>query len=399
MKLTKTAIRNMTPPAKETWHCDDKLPGFGLRVWPTGKAMFVLRYRTLAGTHRKLIIGDARALDPDEARDLARKKLVAVREGRDPQKERTVLKQAETIDDLATAWLARQKGHVKATTYRGATISWNVHIKPKFGSVKLRELTRDEVSDWHQTHRRKFAANAAVQELTAALTWAQETKGWLTKNPLKKFRYYANRRRQMVLTPEQIKSLIAALNSETPRRWAAPYLFKLLLFTGLRLREWSMAEWSQFSDTTGTLTLHDSKTGPRTVQLGEDARIILRQIRSQPKAHDRWIFPNSTSPGPLKFPHSYWNAVRVRVGLPSLRVHDLRHTYATYGLLAGANMKEVQQMLGHRSIKTTERYVGIFDTALQATQGRVSKAILDIALTGQLPDTASPARRKPTAVA
>jgi integrase len=389
MKITKTFVKGLAPTDREQWFWDDNAPGFGLRVWPSGRAVFVLRYRTAAGTQRKMTIGDARIMDPDEARDRARKAMVEVRDGSDPQKERAVVRKADTVEDLCREFLEMQKAHLKPSSYELAEGAFRIHIIPQFGKIKVMELRIEEVERWHRqfTSKGRYAANRAVRQLSHALTWARDTKGWITKNPLSSFRYYRPERRQHILTPEEMRALMAELDRGSTRLWSSRFLFKLLLLTGLRLREWSLAEWSQYNDVMGTLTLppERTKTGYRVVQLGDEVRIILRQMRSHPKAHDRWIFPNELGTGPTLRCSSVWKLVKANAGLGNIRLHDLRHTFASYSLLSGANIKEVQKMLGHSSIKSTDRYIGVFDDSIQAAQDVAAKTIRSIALTGRLP--------------
>ena len=164
MKITKTFIKGLEPTPGERWFWDDTVPGLGLRVWPSGKAVFVLRYRTAAGTQRKLTIGDARIMDPDDARDRARKSMVAVRDGADPQKERAVVRKAETVEELCREWLEYQKAHVRKSTYVGADVSFRVHLNPVIGNVKLVELRIEDVERWHRqfSDKGRYAANRAV---------------------------------------------------------------------------------------------------------------------------------------------------------------------------------------------------------------------------------------------
>lgn len=400
MKITKQTIKDIGIPERETWIWDSTLPGFGLRVWPSGRAVYVLRYRTSAGTQRKLTLGDARVMTPDEARDRARKAVVDARDGADPQRERDRRRNSETIADLCAAYTEHQKPHIKPTSRKALDVSFRCHIVPAFGKVKCSELTLEAVSKWHRQQRAQYAANKAIIHLSAALNWACDVMEWIPKNPIRKFRYYKGQKRQMILTPDQMRDLLAAIESTYTPRWAAPYLIKIIMITGLRLREWAAAEWWQYNDAAGTLTLpHEkSKTGARTVQLGEDARIMLRQIRSHPLASDTWIFPNMKADEPLLFPHPFWYKVIDKAGLKGLRIHDLRHTFASYSLMTGSTLKEVQEMLGHTQITTTSRYLGVFDEAVQRAQTRSARAILNVALTGHLPggDTAS---RQPLTVA
>lgn len=393
MKITKTYLKNLEKPATEQWIWDDSLPGFGLRVWPSGRAVYVLRYRTAGGTQRKLTINDARVMDPDDARDEARRLLVVIRDGKDPQKARSEARQAHTVQDLRDAYIEHQKVKVKPATLALNKRLWRIHLIPAFGSTKVPELTLEQVERWFQKMAaKKRTANQSITQLKAAVNWAV-ARGWTKTNPLTAFEMYPNMKRQLILKPEQVKQLVIALDRTETSIWCLPYLYKLLLFTGLRLREWAHAEWSWYSDDMQTLSLPDSKTGARVVQLGDDAVAIIRQLASHPKRHRRWMFPNSVG-GPVDYSYKYWEDVRAEIGLPNLRVHDLRHTYASYALTQ-ANIKEVQQMLGHASVVTTERYLHVFDDSLQAAQTRAGSFISQLAITGQRPKppTGKPARR------
>lgn len=383
MKITKTTLKNLEPASAERWIWDSTMPGFGLRVWPTGKAVYVMRYRTAGGTQRKLTIADARVMDPDAARDEARRLMGVVREGKDPQKDKSEARQAHTVQDLRDAYVEHQKVKVKGSTLALNKRLWRIHLIPQFGSTKVPELSLEQVERWFQKMgAKKRTANQCVTQLKAAMNWAV-ARGWTKANPLSGFEMYPNMKRQMILQPAQVKQLVIALDRTETSIWCLPYLYKLLLFTGLRLREWAHAEWSWYSDNMQTLSLPDSKTGARVVQLGDDAAAIIRQLMSHPKRHRRWMFPNSVG-GPVDYSYKYWEDVRAEIGLPNLRIHDLRHTYASYALTQ-ANIKEVQKMLGHSSVVTTERYLHVFDDALQAAQTRAGAFMSQLAVTGQRP--------------
>lgn len=387
MKITKQLIRDLGKPDKETWIWDSTMPGFGLRVWPSGRAIYVLRYRTKTRTQRKITIGDARAMHPDEARDRARMAIVSAADGGDPQMERQRERNAETIDQLFNAYLEYQGPHLRQSSLDSMRKIFDRYLLPEFGKTRAAELDIDKLARWHARQERRASANQAIRYLSAAYTWAVEIVGWLPRNPLRKFRYFKQPKRQIILRPDQLRALLAELDRPCGVNWACPYLIKMLLLTGLRLNEWACAEWGEYNEAAQTLTLAEerSKTGARTVQLGEEAVTMLAQIRSHPSAHPRWIFPNFERTGPLSRPYKYWYEVIERVEIPNLRLHDLRHTYASYSLMGGATLREVQEMLGHRKIETTSRYVGVFDEAVQRAQTRASRAILNVAVTGRLP--------------
>lgn len=384
MKITKTTLKSVQPSDKDQWIWDSTLPGFGVRVWPTGRAVYVVRYRTGGGTQRKLTIGDARVMDPDAAREEARRLMGVVREGNDPQKQRSDARAAHTVEDLSRDYLEHQKATVKGSTLDLNRRLWRIHLIPAFGSTKITELSLEQVERWHRKMgAKKRTANQCVTQLKAAMNWAVG-RGWARKNPLRAFSMYPNLKRQLILQPAQVQQLFVALERTPTTVWSLPYLYKLLMFTGLRMNEWAKAEWSWYSDEMQTLSLPDSKTGARVVQLGDDAVGLIRQLRAHPRAHRRWMFPNSKGE-PVDCSYKYWDEVRTAIGLPNLRVHDLRHTYASYALTQ-VNIKEVQQMLGHASVVTTERYLHVFDDALQAAQSKAGALMSQLAITGQRPN-------------
>jgi len=386
MKITKASLKTMQPRDADYVVWDDALPGFGIRVWPSGKQTYVVMYRTAGAKQRKMTLGQTNVMTPDEARDRARKAMVAVHDGNDPHRDKLDRRTAETVRELQEAFMAvYRQPYVKKATEEVYGRLWRQYLLPRFGGEKLAEITPDAIAKFHgdlSSHQR--TANMCVGVLRVAFNMAVD-KGWVSRNPALKMKLYKERRRQMILTPDQMKTLIAALDRQPDRRWASVFIYKMLLFTGLRLREWACAEWSWIDDEAGTLSLPDTKTGARVVQLGDEVRIILRQIKSHPEAHKIWVFPNETRQGPLKHPYNCWDDVVKETGLKGLRMHDLRHTYATYSLMSGANIKEVQQMLGHRTLRTSERYLGMFDETIRAAQSRSASALMDVVTTGQLP--------------
>lgn len=395
MKITKNSLKALEPRDRDYVVWDDAMPGFGVRVWPSGKIVYVLMYRTAGGTQRKMTLGQASVMSPDEARDRARKALVSVSDGEDPHRDKIDRRTAETVEDLHRAFMAvYSQPRVKANTEYVYGRLWRQYLLPRFGREKIAEVTRDALVKFHSElvdHPR--TANMALGVMRVALNMAVE-KGWIAKNPALKVKQFPERRRQMILTPDQMKTLLAALDRQPPRRWGSVFIYKLLLFTGLRLREWACAEWSWINEEAGTLSLPDTKTGARVVHFGDEVRIILRQIKSHPEAHPVWVFPNETREGPLKHPYNCWDAVVAETGLKGLRLHDLRHTYASYSLLSGANIKEVQQMLGHKTLRTTERYVGVFDETIRAAQSKAASTLMDVALTGKMPERPAAAGRR-----
>lgn len=397
MKITKNSLKTLMPRQSDYVVWDETLPGFGVRVWPSGKQTYVVMYRTAGGTQRKMTLGQAAVMVPDEARDRARKVLVEARDGNDPHRDKLDRRSAETVEELHKVFMGvYSQPRVKKNTEYVYGRLWRQYLLPRFGREKIAEVTREALEKFHsELSEHPRTANMCLGVMRVALNMAVD-RNWIAKNPALKMKQYPERRRQMILTPEQMKTLIAVMDRQPPRRWASVFIYKLLLFTGLRLREWACAQWSWVNEDAGTLSLPDTKTGARVVHFGDEVKIILRQIKSHPEAHPVWVFPNETREGPLMHPYNCWDDVVRDSGLKGLRMHDLRHTYASYSLWSGANIKEVQQMLGHRTLRTTERYLGVFDETLRAAQSKAASTLMDVALSGKLPEkTGGAAPTKP----
>lgn len=382
MKLSKTSIKNIAATGREQWLGDATLPGFGVRVTPQGAASFCLRYRTEAGTTRRMVLASVDVMTLDEARDRAREHLVAVKDGRDPARDRSDPRRTATVADLAAA---HQKIHrppvIKPGTAKNYEILWRRHIVPRIGSLRVADLTQLDVKNLHMDMAEKLhTANRALEVLSMALAACEEW-GWRPRksNPCDGVQAFPEKERQRILAPDEIRRLMAAcdqLDGEQYAAWGITWLIRLLVLSGLRSSEWSCAQWSWVNMERGTLTLPDSKTGGRVVHLSDAVLELLRDLK-QFRAHvTPWVIPNSEFSGPLRWPFEHWDMLRSRVGLSDVRIHDLRHTFGSLGHMAGLTQREIADMLGHRQLRTTERYLHAWDdTKRQAAQVAASKVL------------------------
>lgn len=382
MKLTKRLIDATKPGAKEIWIWDSVLPSFGLRVQPTGTKTFVVRYRTASNTQRKLTIGRADTFDDvDVARDQAREALAKARDGGDPAKDKTDKRKSATVKDLSERHTTLLSVKVKPSTQKNYEILWRLHILPKLGSLRVADVTTADIFERHaEMGETPINANRALEVMMKAFTLA-ERLGWRPKgsNPCADVQAYPENERQRILTGDEIARLFAALDklqSETPTKIHLCNLIRLLLLSGLRVSEWSCAEWSWYSDNMGTLYLPDSKTGSRVVHLSDAVCQLLRAMKKS--GHERWIIPNYDATAPLRYPHQQWDTIRKALGLNEVRLHDLRHTVGSLGHMNGLSQREVADMLGHKQMKTTERYLHTYDVRKREAANKASDYILNL---------------------
>lgn len=373
MKLTKTAVDGATPKANRYRLNDSLVPGLSVLVLPSGAKTYYLRHRTMDGVQRELKLGTPSELTPDDARRLARDALAKVREGRDPAAERRQLRDAPTLTDLAARYMERH-GRRKRSGFNDE-ILWRRHLLPALGAIKVARLTREQVREFHVAHDRPTTANRALEVLSKAMGLAEEW-GWrqASTNPCTGIKAHPEQLRRRYMTTDELARLRAALDAwEAPGLpWRFAQLVRLLLLTGARLREVMEARWSwvDWGRRVIEVPADKGKTGAATIQLSDRAVAILRELRHA--SNSEWIIAGAGD-GPLVGYRGLWLKLLAQAGIEDLRVHDLRHTFASYSLSGGQTLGTVGQLLGHRSTQTTTRYAHLINEAAQRAVAQVSR--------------------------
>jgi integrase len=358
MKLTKKVVDAAQASTKDVWLWDSELPGFGVRLQPSGRKTYVTRYRTHAGIQRKTTVARCCDMTPDKARDLARKTFAAVAEGKDPAAEKHTMRIAPILDELRERYM---RDHAKPFKKSGSVANderlWRLHIIPVLGKKRVDAVTRADVLSLHGSLADKPAtANACVALLSKAFNLADDW-GWrATPNPCRRVKKFTIRERETILAPTQIAELDKTLvdmvaSDEIPDAMAD--LVRLLLLTGCRLNEIMSARQSWVDHERKLLLLPDSKVGQRRIDLSAAAMEIIKQI-----PEGEWLIPGRANGEHLKHPHAMFKRIKARAKAPvDLRPHDLRHTAGSLAHMAGLTQKQVATMLGHRQLATTERYL------------------------------------------
>lgn len=361
-KLTKTAVDNFKAPEKgDTWHWDTELEGFGVRVQSSGRKTYVVRYRVKdeKRTQRKETIARCTDMPPEKARELARKIFAQVAEGKDPVAERRTSEDAPTVADMEKRYTKEHaKPFKKARSAELDEKNWRLHILPAMGELKVKEVTEAHILKLHGKLSEKPAtANQVLALLSKSFNLAEKWD-WRGRNtnPCHDVKKYPIRERELILTPAQIASLNRTLSTLAEERAITrpmADLVRLLMLTGCRLREIMHGRREWLDRERGLLLLPDSKTGQRKIPLSEPCWAIIDKMPP-----NEWIIPSDRNDGPMITPYKAWALIKKRSGLPKeLRIHDLRHTAGSLGHLAGLSQKEIQIMLGHKQMSTTERYL------------------------------------------
>ncbi|MEK9752555.1 MAG: site-specific integrase [Rhodospirillaceae bacterium] len=354
MTLTPAAIKAAQPGDELRDHV---VPGLHVRVFPASRS-FYLYYRTKGGRRRKPKLGDWPTLTLPRARTLAKNMLDAVAAGGDPSRARQEERTAPTVGDLCDRYM-REHGDKKKSAKDDARII-RLYVRPKLGRERVADLTYDDIAAWHKGIRAKVQANRALALMSKALNLAERWH-WrpMNSNPCAAVERNQERRRRRYATAEEAAAIAQALDA---RRKTSPHvvaLLYLLIYTGARLSEIVNARWSDLRG--DTLILRDHKTAGKT----GDARVI--HLPPQAVAELDALPRTSGTLTGIANPHKLWEAVRREAGCPDLRIHDLRHSFASAALAAGVELSQIGELLGHRSAQTTKGYAHLMDEAGRAS--------------------------------
>ena len=368
-KLTKRMIDSAAAEPKEYFLWDSELRGFGARVSPKGRKSFFVQYRQ-HGRTRRMALGTYGALTTDEARLQAKKVLGSVAQGDDPSAERRVERKAPTVADLCERFMEDHVAHhCKPTTQREYHRACDLFIKPHMGSTRVHRIERAQIYDLHLKLKDKpYQANRVLGVLSKMFNLAE---AWGLRpdnsNPTRTIQKYKEIKKERFLNPNEIHRLWSHLDEVTADGSESAYVcaaFKLLLLTGCRLSEIQFMRWEHLKE--NALHLKDAKTGPRMVLLSPATLSILNSLKEVPG--NPYVIAGHIEGQAATDLQRPWRRIRKAVGLDDVRIHDLRHTYASIAASAGHSLPMIGKLLGHTQAQTTQRYAHLAeDTARKAS--------------------------------
>jgi integrase len=363
-KITKRTVDKLAPGERERTIFDDDLKGFGVRVRPSGAASYIIMYRAgggRSGTLRKMTLGAVGKLTPDEARKAARALLGAVAHGGDPAGKRQADRRAPTVAELMARYLAEHvELHNKPRTREGCARLARQRIVPELGHMKVAAVTREDVRRLHaKLKTTPYEANRTLAALSKAMAIGSADWNMRPDNPCRGVKRYAEHKRERFYSHDELARLGAVL-ADSELRAVVPAgaiaAIRLLALSGCRLSEVLSLEWAHVDFANGALRLADAKSGARMVPLGAPALALLSALH---RKGARWVI-EGLRPGQPFSMHTLekiWARVRVKAELGDARMHDLRHTVGTYAGQTGANAFMVRDVLGHKTLAMTGRYV------------------------------------------
>ena len=374
LKLTKRTVDALEVEGADALFWDREMAGFGVRVHATGRKTYVVQSRGPGGP-RRVTLGRHGEMSCEEARKQAALVIDRIKRGEDP-----VNKPSETEPTLCVLaerfMRAHVKQHCRPSTAAGYRALLEKHLLPELGATPVIGIGRAEVAALHHRLRgTPTRANAAVDLLSLmfalAEAWELIPPG---RNPCRGFRRYRTRKRERFLSGEEYRRFGRALaDSEAEGAWPpAIAAIRLLALTGCRRDEILKLRWDDVDRTAGELRLLDAKTGPRMVPLTTPVREVLDAVPRRPGVP--WVFAGRQG-GRLSNLYQYWEPVRARAGLDDVRLHDLRHSYASRALALGESLSAIGKLLGHVKLATTARYAHLMRDAEKAAAARVGGSI------------------------
>ncbi|MYA97287.1 MAG: tyrosine-type recombinase/integrase [Nitrospinae bacterium] len=376
--LSNRAVAKLTV-AKDTVFWDRDLTGFGVRVYPTGGKVYVAQARGPQGPKR-VTVGRHGVIHAEEARKRAALVIARVKAGEEAVPKPMKPADGPTVAELAERYLTEYVSvRCKPRTVKTVRSVVCRHIVPALGKLPLIAVGPTHVAGLHQSlHETPAAANQAVRALSAMYKLAE---GWELvpdglSNPCRDVSEYPGRRRERFLTEAELDRLGSALDQvETEGRASSSAVaaIRLLILTGCRKSEILSLRWEEVALDQAELRLADSKTGARVVSLSEPAVKLLAGLPRLPG--NPWVLPGRKPGTHLRKLDDAWQAVRTRAGLEGVRLHDLRHSFASRALALGEGLPMIGKLLGHARIETTSRYAHLARDSVRASAERVAESI------------------------
>ena len=357
IRLTQRRVDALRPSRKVRDFRDEDLKGYGVRVMPSGAKRYFIHVQH-RGRRVWKTVGDATALTEAEARAKTRSILSALRDGREPEAQDP----GEIPFEAVAEEVFRRYGRRwKPRTLEVNRVYLRRQILPRFAGRPIAAINREEVQAWFRSlHATPAAANRSAPILSVIMRQA-EAWGYRPENsnPCSGIRRYRQRRSERFLSPEEYHRLAEALDRHEADRPLHAAAVRLLLLTGCRKSEILTLEWRDYRE--GRLYLRDGKTGPRTIWLCDAARDVLNGLPRSARS----VFPIDKPLATSMRLRQFWIEVRSAAGLEDVRLHDLRHSYASIALLNGESIRTLGRLLGHEKAATTLKYAHLSDASVR----------------------------------
>lgn len=405
-KINETFCKRVQPPkAGHVIHWDGAIDGFGLRVTASGHRSFILNYRIFGKQHRYTIGKHPDDYSAEVARARALKLREGIREGKDPFAEEQKQAQqaadeearARTVRELATAYMERRvRPYRREKTAKEYQALIDAHILPQLGRLRVGTVMQRDVTQLHTSLKATpYLANRVLAVTSAMFNWAKadDAVGWgVTANPVEGVERYHEEARVRWLSEEEMQRLAQALDQYPHRRIAGLVCsdkqkryrhaeairivnaIRLLMLTGARRSEVLGARREEFDLDRGLWTKPSHRTKQHrteTIPISDEAVTLLKSMGR----NGEFLFPGRLPGQPITDIKQAWYEICEAAGIADLRLHDLRHNFASYLVSGGESLAKVGALLGHTQPATTQRYAHLADRALRDAANRFGKIV------------------------
>jgi integrase len=382
--LTNPIIRSLPAPAKgNEIHYDAEVAGFGIRVTAGDARSFVLNYRTRSGRERRYTIGRWPDWTATGARTEARRLRHRIDQGHDPLADLEAEREAPTVGELCDRFEAEHLPRLRASSAADYKRMLNNHVRPHFGAhVKVHDVTFADIDALHRKitkaghlHRANRTIAVVSKMFALAIRWAMRPD-----NPCKHVERNQEAKRKRYLSADELVRLTTALAAHPDKQTANT--IRLLVLTGARRGEVLAAKWADVDLGTGVWLKPGATTKQKTdhaVPLSAPVRQLLSEIREEQASKRRplgeFVFPSSGGSGHVVEIKRAWRNICKSANITGLRVHDLRHSFASQLASGGASLPLIGALLGHTNAATTHRYAHLFDDPQRAATEKVGAII------------------------
>ena len=287
-----------------------------------------------------------------------------------------------TVADLARRFMDEYApAHLKPNTASLYRRIIDGRILPRLGKRRVSDIGKSDVVALHHDMRdvpghANRTLGVLSRMLTLAEVWEMRPEG---VNPCRHVKKYPEHKRERFLSDDECRRLGTALRDAEREGFASPAAIaaiRLLMLTGCRSGEIMSLRWEYVDLNVGELRLPDTKTGAKVVHLGDPAIAVLRGI---PRAEGNpWVLPGFKRGKHIAYLHDSWRRILDRAGIENLHIHDLRHSFASGGLLVGEGLPMIGKLLGHNKVQTTARYAHLANDPLKAAANRIASRIAEV---------------------
>jgi integrase len=375
IKISKRTVEALEPQDRDVDHYDEDLKGFGIRVRPSGRRTYfvMMRHRCVM---RRFTIGSHGALTAEAARLKAKRIIFDLAIDKNPTEVQEAVRNSVTVRSLGDRFIEEYVPcHLKLSTQGEYKRCVDIFINPEIGTMKLVSVERtDIVKIHHQLRHIPYQANRVLGVLSIMFNLAES---WGLRpqfsNPCRGVKKFKEKKRERFLNREELRQLGETLRIEEEFAPSAVNCIRLLLLTGRRLGEIQTLKWLYLDLDTCLAFLPDSKTGRKTLHLGSVAVKLLKSIPS--RKDNPYVITRDIEGQHLTDMQKPWRRIHRLADLPDVRLHDLRHTFASSGVAFGQGLPIIGQLLGHTQPQTTARYAHLAATPALEVADKISQSL------------------------